>query len=117
MILHLLNAALITNMQAMVSGASLEKTISSSESSGHFGLRFKLDIEKSTPIRASAVTSTLTFSRMNAAMVMVKRIKTAIISKSMVGNIFMAWVNNKFYLIGVGLLYSYLSLIVKICPQ
>ena len=46
-------------------------------------------------------------------MVMVKRIKTAIISKSMMGNIFMAWDKNKFYLICVDLLYSYFSLIGK----
>ena len=99
MILHLLNAALMMNMQAIVRGASLEKTAKSSVSFGHFGLRFRLDMAKRIPIMAKAVTSTLIFSRTNATIVRIRRTKTVIISNSIEGNNFMAWVYNKFYVI------------------
>jgi hypothetical protein len=57
--------ALITNIAAIVRGASFEKTKKTSSSPGHLSLRFNPDMAKIKPSKHKAVTSTLTFSSKN----------------------------------------------------
>lgn len=83
-ILHLFSAALITNIAAIVRGASEENIESISSCEGHAGKWFVEEIKKTTANNISAVTSTGTFSKKNEIKAHPNSTKLIIASNSIV---------------------------------
>jgi hypothetical protein len=76
------NEALITNIAAIVMGASFENTLITCATVGQLSLILSPEKTNINPSNVKAVTSTLTFSKRNETRVQSNRPKTNIVSQS-----------------------------------
>ena len=84
MSLHLFNEVLITNIAAIVIGASLANTLNTSFKDGYFSLTPVLATIKIAPSNTKAVVSILTFSNKNETKPNKSRLNAKITSHSII---------------------------------